>query len=61
MICRGYHRSDIVSFSCYHKRGYTMSVFAIDDGVNLHHLVKVVPAEFLCCRVTIFLLIIKYI
>ena len=50
-----YRRSD-VSFS-----GQSVRRHVISCGFNFDHLVKVVPARFLCCKVTVFLFVVcKY-
>lgn len=43
-----------VAFSWHLIRGYRISLCLIIGDANLDHLVKVVPVEFLCCKVLRF-------
>ena len=43
----------------HHTKGLIILIYLIINDVNFHHLVKVVSAWFLHCKVTIFLFIIN--
>lgn len=48
-----------MSFSVHHFRGHMGLVCLITRVVNFHHLVTVVSARFLHCKVTIFSFVIS--
>lgn len=48
-----YQRSKVPYF-WHHIRGYMISTWVIMEDVNLDHLIKVVFARFLRCKVTLF-------
>lgn len=50
------HNSEDVALLMHHTGRYMNLVFVITVDVKFNHLVEVVPARLLPCKVTIFLL-----
>lgn len=51
-----YHRSDGVSFSVHHFRGYTKSIYLMISDVTLEHLAKVMSIRLPYHKITVFFL-----
>ena len=49
-----YHRNDSFFFSECHIRRHIMLICSLTDEWNFDHLIKLAFAQFLYCKVTIF-------